>query len=230
MATQPSSMPASAGVEALIARLRDEGVAAGRSEADRIIDAAKDKARAIVAKAEAEAEALTKQARSEAESYRRAAEDALKSAARDAVLQLKERLVRRFADEIAGAVSKAMVDETLLQKLIVALVGRARDDAQIDRSGDVEIVLPREAIAIDSLRRRPESVDKDPLTAFVAARTGDMLREGIRFSRADDTEGGIRIVMHDSGISVDLTDRAVAGALLVHLQPRFRALLEGVVS
>lgn len=230
MAAQSNSKPASAGVEALITRLRDEGVAAGRSEADKVTAAATAKARAIVEKAEAEAEALTKQARSEAESYRRAAEDALKSSARDAVLQLKERLVRRFADEIAGAVSKAMADEALLPQLILALVGRARDDAQLDRSTDVEIVLPREAVAIDALRRSPESVDKDPLTAFVAAKTGDMLREGIHFTRADDKEGGIRIVMHDSGISVDLTDRAVANALLAHLQPRFRALLEGVVT
>lgn len=230
MAAQSNSKPASAGVEALITRLRDEGVAAGRSEADKVTAAATAKARAIVEKAEAEAEALTKQARSEAESYRRAAEDALKSSARDAVLQLKERLVRRFADEIAGAVSKAMADEALLPQLILALVGRARDDAQLDRSTDVEIVLPREAVAIDALRRSPESVDKDPLTAFVAAKTGDMLREGIHFSSADDKEGGIRIVMNDSGISVDLTDRAVAAALLAHLQPRFRALLEGVVS
>ncbi len=230
MAAHASSKPASAGVEALIARLRDEGVAAGLGEAEKVTAAATAKARAIVEEAEAEAARLTRQARSESESYRRAAEDALKSAARDAVLQLKERLVRRFADEIGGAVSKAMADEDLLRQMIVALVGRAREDAQIDRSDNVEVVLPREAVAIDALRRSPETVDKDPLTAFVAAKTGDMLRAGIHFSRADDKEGGIRIVMHDSGISVDLSDRAVAAALLVHLQPRFRALLEGVVT
>jgi V/A-type H+-transporting ATPase subunit E len=42
--------------------------------------------------------------------------------------------------------------------------------------------------------------------------------------------GGIRIVMKDSGVVVDLTDAAVADVILRHLQPRFRAMLEGVVS
>jgi V/A-type H+-transporting ATPase subunit E len=57
-----------------------------------------------------------------------------------------------------------------------------------------------------------------------------MLREGVSFSRAEDASEGIRLALLDRGVSIDLTDKAVADMLLVHLQPRFRALLEGVVK
>ena len=36
--------------------------------------------------------------------------------------------------------------------------------------------------------------------------------------------------MKDEDIVLDLTDEAVAGLLLLHLQPRFRAILEGIVK
>jgi V/A-type H+-transporting ATPase subunit E len=52
----------------------------------------------------------------------------------------------------------------------------------------------------------------------------------VSFARSGDDAGGIRIVLKDDGLVVDLTDAAVAEVILRHLQPRFRALLEGVVS
>jgi len=36
--------------------------------------------------------------------------------------------------------------------------------------------------------------------------------------------------MVDKDISLDLTDEAIAALLLEHLQPRFRAILEGIVK
>ena len=57
-----------------------------------------------------------------------------------------------------------------------------------------------------------------------------MLRAGVSFTRSSDDAGGIRVVLKDTGLVVDLSDAAVAGVILRHLQPRFRALLEGVVS
>jgi V/A-type H+-transporting ATPase subunit E len=57
-----------------------------------------------------------------------------------------------------------------------------------------------------------------------------MLRAGVTIARSEGDAGGIRIVLLDSGLQVDLTDGAVAGVILRHLQPRFRALLEGVVN
>ena len=54
-------------------------------------------------------------------------------------------------------------------------------------------------------------------------------REGIVFRVADDDQEGIMARLVDEEISVEVTAEAVTTLLLEHLQPRFRALLEGIV-
>lgn len=230
MAADGSVQKTESGVEALIARLRDQGVTAGKSEAERLVAGAEAEARTIIEKAEAEAKAKIDAARKQADAFQRAGEDALKQAARDVTLELKERLTRRLADEVGKAIAGAMRDEELLKRMILTLVGRVREESGIDASADIELLLPRSVVGLDDLRRKPEELRAGTLTHFVAAFTADMLRDGVRFGRADDPDGGIRIIMADRGISIDVTDKAVADALLVHMQPRFRALLEGVVT
>ncbi|TVQ57952.1 MAG: hypothetical protein EA355_03095 [Rhodobacteraceae bacterium] len=218
------------GVEALIARLRDEGVAEGRAEATRIVAEAEARARRMVAQAEEEAALKLEKARREIDAHRRAGEDALRAAARDAVLALKEQLARKFAADVAKTVGVAMRDGEMLKRMILEVVGRAREEGGVDRAEGAAVILPRSAVGLDELRRRPEELREGSLTHFVAAAAADLLRAGVTFARADDDAEGLRIVLEDRGVTVDLTDRAVAEALLVHLQPRFRALMEGVVK
>jgi V/A-type H+-transporting ATPase subunit E len=230
MAEQPNVQKTSVGVEALISRLRDQGVSAGRAEAERMLAEAESKARAIVQNADAEARKKIDGAQAESERLRRAGEDALRAAARDTVLDLKGRLATRFAEDVAKTVATAMRDDALLEKMILAVASRARKDGAVDKAAKLEIVLPRSAVGLDDLRRQPEELKKGTLTHFAVAMAGEMLREGVSFSRAEDGSEGIRLALLDRGVSIDLTDKAVADLLLVHLQPRFRALLEGVVK
>jgi V/A-type H+-transporting ATPase subunit E len=230
MAEQPNVQKTSVGVEALISRLRDQGVSAGRAEAERMLADAETKARAIVQNADDEARKKIDGAQAESERLRRAGEDALRAAARDTVLDLKGRLSKRFAEDVAKTVASAMRDDALLEKMILAVASRARKDGAVDKAAKLEIVLPRSAVGLDDLRRQPEELKKGTLTHFAVAMAGEMLREGVNFSRAEDGSEGIRLALLDRGVSIDLTDKAVADLLLVHLQPRFRALLEGVVK
>jgi V/A-type H+-transporting ATPase subunit E len=230
MAEQPNVQKTSVGVEALISRLRDQGVSAGRAEAERMLADAETKARAIVQNADDEARKKIDGAQAESERLRRAGEDALRAAVRDTVLDLKDRLSKRFAEDVAKTVASAMRDDALLEKMILAVASRARKDGAVDKAAKLEIVLPRSAVGLDDLRRQPEELKKGTLTHFAVAMAGEMLREGVNFSRAEDGSEGIRLALLDRGVSIDLTDKAVADLLLVHLQPRFRALLEGVVK
>jgi V/A-type H+-transporting ATPase subunit E len=230
MADKAPAARAASGVEALIARLRDDGVGAGRAEAERIVAEAETRARRILDAAEAEAGAKRDAARKEIDGHRRAAEDALKAAARDTVLDLKEQLTRRFAEDVGQTVAGAMRDEDLLRRMILAVAGRARSEAAVDGAAELEVILPRDAVGLDDLRKRPEELREGTLSHFAAASAAEMLRAGVRFGRAEDEAGGIRLGLTDRGVSVDLTDRAVAAVILEHLQPRFRALLEGVVK
>lgn len=229
MAEQPNELRTSSGVDGLISRLREEGVGAGRREAERLVRDAQAHAREILEKAEASAQARTAKAAAEAEALRRAGQEALNIAARDAVLDLKDRLTRRFAEEVAKTVAGAMHDEELLKRMILAVAGRAREEGGLDRSAEVVVELPREAVGLDDLRRNPEELVEGSLTHFAAASAAAMLREGVTLDRAEDDEGGIRLQLLDRGVSIDLSDRAVARIILSHLQPRFRAMLEGII-
>jgi V/A-type H+-transporting ATPase subunit E len=229
MAGRGDGLPTSSGVDRLIERLRDEGVEEGRTRADEIISEAERRARGIVDDAEREARTVLEQARADARNLRTAADDALRVAMRDAVLDLKQQLADRFAGEVGRLVAEGMRDPELLKRLILEVAGRARDDAGLDGEHSAEVLLPRDVIGLDELRKRPEELSEGALSRFVLQATGDLLRDGVTFGRSAGAEGGIRIELTEHGISLDLSDRAVAGVILAHLQPRFRALLEGVV-
>lgn len=230
MSTRIPTEKTVSGIDTLIARLRDEGAAEGRAEAERLIAEANARARSIMETAEAEARAKLTAARREIDAHRRAGEDALTAAARDTVLDLKEQLVRRFRADVEKTVGTALRDEAMLERMILEVVGRARAEGKVDSASEVRVVLPRSAVGLDELRRRPEELREGSLSHFVAGIAADMLRQGVTFDRAEDDAEGLRVVLDDRGITVDVSDAAVAGTLMVHLQPRFRALLEGLVK
>jgi len=219
-----------AGIEALIARLRQEGVDEGRAEAERLVSEAQSRARKTLEDAEREAEETRAKARREAEQTRRTGEEALRAAMRDAVLELKGVLANRFAEDVRGTITSLTRDDDVLRRMILALAARTREDAGLDDAAKIDIVLPRAVVGLEDLRRRPEALREGTLTHFVASAAADMLRDGVSFSRAEDASDGVRVHLGEEGVSVDLTDRAVAEIILRHLNPRFRALLEGVVD
>ena len=229
MTDTPMSPSASAGIEALIERLRTEGVDEGRDAADKLIEDAKEKARTILEAAETEAQTKRDAASAEADNMRRGGEEALKIAMRDAVLELKQGLANQFAEQVRGTVSNLMRDDDMLKQMVIAVAGRAREEANMDSAADLEVVLPRVLVSLEDLRRKPEELQEGSLSHFVGALAAEMLREGVRFGRSEDDHGGIGVVLKDEGVVVDLSDAAVAEVILRHLQPRFRALLENVV-
>lgn len=215
------------GVEELIDRLREEGVKAGRGEAERIVADAESRAQWLVEQAQDEAANLVDKARAEAKALTASADDALQVAARDMLLSLRERLTHRFAGEVRRLVGEQMQDKELLERLILEIAGEQRK--AIGDEQDVEILLPRKALALDELREDPGELHEGELTKFVLGVTDGMLRDGIVFRIADGDEEGITARLVDDDINVEVTAEAVTTLLLEHLQPRFRALLEGIV-
>ncbi len=220
----------SRGVDTLIAKLRDEGVAAGKKEADRIIADARAEAMKILDKAQTEARAHIAATHKEADSYRSAGEEAVKTAMRDTILEMKSQLLRRFSADVQRLASETVRDETVLKAMILELVGRVRSDAKLDSEERVELILPEKAAGLDEFRKNPAELQKGQATKYVLDLTDEMLREGLTFSGSGDVEAGIRIRLEDSKINIDVTDKAIASLLLQHLQPRFRAVLEGIVK
>ena len=220
----------SSGVDALIERLRDEGVADGKKRAEQIVREAERSARATLEAAETEARERLRAASKEAEALRTAGEEALKVAARDLLLDLKAELARRFSDDVRRLVREQSVDKDFLRRMILELLGRMRDSVEIGEGEAVEVILPREAVGLADLRQRPEELTAGEISDFIFGVEGQLLRDGVRFGLSEDPQGGVFVRLVEQAIEIDATDRTIAALLLEHLQPRFRAILEGIVK
>ncbi|MEN8131310.1 MAG: hypothetical protein ABFS45_14180 [Pseudomonadota bacterium] len=228
MSNEDHAARVSSGVEALIARLRDEGVTAGRKEAQRIVKEAETRANWILKQAKEEAVQIKQAAQQQAAYHEKAGKEALNVAARDALLALKTTLAGQFASEVGRLISAEMRKQELLKQMILEVVGRVKEDVTVD--GQLEVLLPRDVMGLEQLSRDPEQLEQGKLTHFVRLVSADILREGVSFRVEDDIEGGIRLRLVDQDVTLELTDGAVASLILQHLQPRFRALIEGIVK
>lgn len=221
---------ASSGVEALIERLREEGVATGRAAAEEIEAEARRHAAQIVQEAEQRAAQRVAEARQEAHALQQGGEEALRIAMRDTVLHLKGQLMEQFNAEVRRLIAVAMDQEEFLERLILEVAGRAREQAGVDAGQTVKVLLPRALVGLEELRRNPLELREGSLSHFVLSVAGNVLAEGVSFGVADDPARGICLYLEDKDVRIELTDTAVAALLLQHLQPRFRAILEGTVK
>ncbi|NOE35644.1 MULTISPECIES: hypothetical protein [unclassified Ruegeria] len=215
------------GVDALIDKLRNDGVAAGQAEAEKLREDAKAEAARILADAKREADEFKKKARTESDNYRAAGEEALNTAMRDAVLTMKAGLTDRFKEDVERLVTEEMSDPELIRQMILEVVGRASEGANLD--GKVQVILPTKVATQEDIKQNADDIQSGQLTKYVLGLTAKMLRENVELHVADDTQEGIRVRAEDEGVVLDLTDKAVASLLMEHLQPRFRAVLEGVI-
>jgi V/A-type H+-transporting ATPase subunit E len=216
----------SAGVENLIGRLRDEGIAQGRSQAEAVVTAAQQQAADLVATAQREAEAVMTKAKEEAAKQKAAGEDAIRLAMRDTILSLESDLIEVFRDRLRHLVKGVLADPAFLQRLILEVAGRA---APAPTAAPVELLLPAALVSLEDLRRTPEEAKPGTLMHFVLSMGGGMLRDGMRFGVSDDDEAGIRVRLIEDDVQVDFTESAFSDLLLRHMIPRFRALLRGMV-
>jgi V/A-type H+/Na+-transporting ATPase subunit E len=225
-AAQETPAVESAGVEHLIGRLRDEGIAQGRSQAEALVTAAQQHAADLVATAQREADALLIKAQEEAAKRKAAGEDAIRLAMRDTILSLEGDLLKVFQDRLRHLVEGVLADPAFLQRLILEVASRA---APAPTGARAELLLPAELVSLEDLRRTPEEARPGTLMHFVLSMGGDMLRDGMSFGVADDGEAGIRVRLVDDDVQIDFTASALSGLLLRHMLPRFRALLRGAV-
>lgn len=222
----PEGKTVSVGVQELIEKLRSQGVNSGREEADKIIADAETKAAKLIADADRRATVIVGKAREEANFITKAGKEALQLAERNAILELKDFLLERFSEQIRAVVSSSMEGDKLLEQMIIEVAG----ENNLRGEQNIEVILPKKIIGVDELRDNPKLLKAGGLLEFAMKRARDMLQEGVTFSVGEASQTGIGFHLKDKDIEVELTDEAVATVLLKHLQPRFRALLEGIIK
>lgn len=216
----------SAGVDDLIGRLREDGIAQGRNQAQALVTAAQKQASDIVATAQREAESILVKAKEEAGKLKAAGENAIGLAMRDTILSLEGDLVEEFRNRLLHLVKGLLAEPAFLQRMILEVASKATPGPTSARA---ELLLPAEIVSLEDLRRKPEQATPGTLMHFVLSLGGGMLREGMSFGVADDDEAGVRVRLVDDDMRIDLTESAISELLIRHMLPRFRALLRGAV-
>lgn len=232
MSSKPTeSTAASSGVEQLIARLRDQGVKAGQSQADAIIEQAKTQAETMLSEAKEKANRIVDDARAEAERTEHAGKEALRIATRDTILRFQQELMDYFNERVRRLVSEELKDRTILGRLIVEVASDAARTAGVSdvAAEKIEILLPPEIVSVEELKRSPEEL-KGKLTELVKGIAQATYRDGVTFKGLEAGAKGIRVHVSGKELEVDLTAEAVADILLEHMQPRFRALMQGIIQ
>lgn len=215
------------GVQELIGRLRDEGVKAGKQEAERVLQEARKQADQIVAQAKAEADEIRNQARSEIEADETAAREAIQLAFRDTGLRLGSEVKAAFAAHIRRLVSMELQDKDFLRQLILFFFGRAIPKATKDKP--VEVLLSDELFVTEEKGTRLLSDEgRERLRHFVLGISGEMLRGGVDLKPSGDNNGGMRVRLVGEDLEIDLSDKALSELLLSYLIPRFQAIVAGV--
>lgn len=226
MSDSQKSHPSS-GVEELIEKLRQQGVEQGQNEASKLVEEAERRADWVLEQARQEADQMLKKARKEAKKLRQSGEDALKIAARDMHLEVRESLSHAFTDQVERLTEQQMDNAEFMRDLISELVSRVSVEHGIADAQALEVLLPEDYIGLDELRRNPKEYRDGKLSQFVQSLAIEQMREGISFDL--HASEGIRVRLQGKEVEVDLSSQAIAKLLLKHLQPRFRAILEGVI-
>ena len=217
-----SDQEKTSGVQELIDRLSQDGVAEGHRQAENIVTDAQAKAEDILESARRQASEIVKQAQAEADRMKSAGEEALRLAARDTIRDFAARIHKAFKNRLQGLVRHELQDPQLLKDMILEITRQATDGLG---DGPVEILIPGEVISEQEMRAQIEAGDHDALTKFVQGIVGENLREGFTVGLGSQAHGGLIVRMVEDNLEVDLSEEAIAEFLSLHLLPRFRAMM-----
>jgi V/A-type H+-transporting ATPase subunit E len=210
------------GVQELIDRLSQEGVAEGEKRAEEIIQEARQKADHLLETARREASQIVEQANRQADHFRTGGEEALKLACRDAVRDLASRLHEGFRNRLQELVRHELRDVQLLRQMILEIVRKAKPTGE---DAEMNVLLPPQAAEEGEIRKRIQAGEEDALTQFVQELLGDEVRKGFTVGLGEDEQTGLRVQVANQNVEIDFTEESISELLAQHLLPRFRAVM-----
>jgi len=213
----------SSGVQELIDKLHQEGVAAGESHAERLVGNARKEAMTMLDNAKADAAKIVADARKEREKIIENGNEALRLASRDVLLRVREACYEEFKNRLKRLVGFTLKDRKFLEELILEVSRKARPE---DTTKHVRVLLPAGVATKEELAREVANVQPGSMAAFVLGLTADVMRDGLTFGVSDDPSPGIKLQIVEDDIQLELTDETLTTLLLQYLVPRFRAIME----
>ena len=191
-------------LESLIEKIKKEAIEEGQQAADAIVGKANEQAAAVVDSARTEAEQIVNDAQAEGEKLQENAKHALRQAARDVELLLKEQLTALFDRVFKRAVGAALGPE-FLEGIILKLVD------EWAKEGAVEVVVSQ--------------ADKEQLEALLFSHLEEDLKQSVTLQASHAVARGFRFELKGGSVYSDFTDETIADALKAFINPSLQAIL-----
>ena len=109
-------------IESFVAKLQSEGVDSGKQQAEQLLGEARQQAQQITAQAEAKADKIIADAQAEAQNTLNRSQTELALAARDVVLQLRQKLSAALGAILAANIEEPLADADFLKPLLHDLI------------------------------------------------------------------------------------------------------------
>lgn len=194
------------GINDLIQRIKEDGVAKGKAEHERLLGEAQDQAARILSDARAEADALKARAEEECETLKRRTESEMRLAVRDFVAEFGDRIrARLIQPTIAAHVTDVLKDPEFLKQALSAIA----QDMIASGGGSLEVVVSPE--------------HKEQLGGYFTQALTDRLK-GIAGMDLGAERGmtGFRLRREGEAFTWDFTLDAVVGELARLVEPELR--------
>lgn len=193
-------------LESLIEKVKSEAVEQAQQAAAEIAAKAEAEAERIQEEARAAAQRIVADARTEAGKLEANAQQAVRQAARDAELMLKERLTELFDRIFRRQVGASMTPE-VLARIIQQL---ATDWA---RQGQAEVSV--------------SAADQQALEGLLLKGLGQDVKAGLTVRASNTISKGFRFEVKGGSVYYDFTDETIAETLKAFVNPSLRSMLDG---
>ncbi len=196
-------------LQALLEKIKQEGVEKGQEVANSLINDAEKKADDIVAAAKKEAAEIRQEAEREAEELKRNVTSELQLSVEQTVSALQQRITAMVtAHSVQPPVSEALADKDFLKGIIQGLIEKWQQDGQGA-----------------ALHLAPER--EKELFEYFSARARENLDQGLVVKPDPKLSTGFRIGPADGGYVVSFTEADFQAFFADFLRPQTKALLFG---
>jgi len=200
-------------IETFVSKLKTDGVQAGQAAAEKIREEAEQQAREIVRQAEQQAESIVSQAEKKAGDALEKGKDELLLAARDTVLELRDKLTGTVRSVLSGPVEECLSNPEFMTPLIRDIIlqyAKADSEHNLEIKVNVSHELCKQLAdwAIHELRKNIEA----SAASLDLKGNRDMPCAGFEYKV--------------SGGTVEITTESVTDAMAELISPQLRDLLD----
>ncbi|MBU1005978.1 MAG: hypothetical protein KKH08_00120 [Candidatus Omnitrophica bacterium] len=193
----------------LLNKINEEGLKRAEEKARTIDAEARKNAETTLKDAKKEANKIIENARVEASKTKESVERALKQAARDLMLSLKDEIRKTLDKIIAADAAKALSPEDIAGILKDLIEGYAGKGGKVS---DIKVLL--------------NSADLEKLNKSFTAKLKESIKSGLELKPAQNINAGFSISFDKGKSFFDFTDEGLKEALSAYLNPEVQKILK----